>query len=252
MPAVSSGACSHLRYAPPIQQQRDAHGGDDGYDVDSRRDAHSSPIVQIRPDPEHHKPLSPAQIPALTNKLAQSDTVLALGVGLLLLTFVRPTELRAAEWAEFDLTLGEWRIPAGRMKGNIEHRVPLSRQAVTLLRKLDQITGKHKHLFPNTRRPDTYMSENAFQRILYSFGYKEKKFTPHGFRSTASTQLNEMSYRPDVIEAQLAHKEADQTRGSYNRALYMPERKQMMQDWADHIDALSSGNVTPIRQHKAA
>jgi integrase len=205
-----------------------------------------------RPATKHHKPLTPAQIPEFVKKLGQSETLTSTALRLLLLTFTRPTELTAAQWKEFDLDGAEWRIPAERMKGRHEHRVPLSRQVVALLRKLHAITGDGAYLFPNYRRAKTHMAPGTLNSVLARIGYAGK-FSAHGFRATASTQLNEMNYRPDVIETQLAHKERDLTRGAYNRAQYLPERTKMMQDWADHIDALASGaKVTPIRQGKAA
>lgn len=205
-----------------------------------------------RPATAHHKPLTLAQIPPLLKKIDESEALTSMALRLLLLTFPRPTELRGAKWAEFDLDGAEWRVPAHRMKGKREHRVPLSHQAIALLRKLYVITGSGTYLFPNYRKADSCMGPTTFNRALARMGYAGK-FTAHGFRSTASTHLNEMNYRSDVIEAQLAHKERDQTRGSYNRAQYMPERKKLMQDWADHIDALVAGaEVTPIRHGKAA
>jgi integrase len=204
------------------------------------------------PATKHHKPLTPAQIPEFVEKLGQSETLTATALRLLLLTFTRPTELTAAQWAEIDLDGAEWRIRAERMKGKREHCVPLSLQAVAALRKLHAKTGDGDYLFPNYRKAKTHMSPSTLNSVLADMGYAGK-FSAHGFRATASTQLNEMNYRPDVIEAQLAHKERDQTRGAYNRAQYLPERTKMMQDWADHIDALASGaKVTPIRQGNAA
>lgn len=200
-----------------------------------------------RPKVEHHKPLSRNEIPEFLKALAayrgNRSTVIALR--LLLLTFVRPGELRAAEWTEFDLDGAEWRIPAERMKMREPHTIPLPPQAVALLRELQTITGGRRWLFPNTRRPETYMTGTTTNRALEYLGYGGR-FSSHGFRSTASTILNEMGYRPDVIERQLAHKERNQVRAAYNRAQYLPERQQMLMDWADMIDAWETGsNVIP-------
>ncbi len=168
---------------------------------------------------------------------AYSATKIALR--LLLLTFVRPVELRAAEWPEFDLDRGEWRIPGARMKMRELHIVPLSRQAVELLRELHKFTGGQRWLFPNMRRPKEHMTMTTLNAALARMGYRNK-FSAHGFRATASTQLNEMEYRPDVIERQLAHKSRDQVRASYNQAEYLPERRKMVQAWADYVDGLCS------------
>lgn len=202
-----------------------------------------------RPAVKHHNPLTLAQIPAFLEKLDQSEAFTSIALRLLLLTFTRPIELRGAQWTEFELDGAEWRIPAERMKGKREHRVPLSHQAVALLRKLHAITGSGVYLFPNYRRANAFMGSTTLNRTLERMGYAGK-FSAHGFRATASTQLNEMNYRPDVIEAQLAHKERDQSRHSYNRAEYMKERKEMMQTWADFVEA-QAGKVIPINKKSA-
>jgi len=175
-----------------------------------------------------------------------------IAMRLLMLTFVRPIELRAAEWTEFDLDHAEWRIPAARMKMGGSHIVPLSHQTVDLLRELKTLTGSGRLLFPNYRRPTTHMTGTTLNRALERMKYGSK-FSSHGFRATASTMLNEMGYRPDVIERQLAHKERSKTRASYNRAEYLAERKEMMQTWANTIDALAKGEkVIPGKFGKAA
>jgi integrase len=164
---------------------------------------------------------------------------------------VRPGELRGAEWSEFDLDAAEWRIPARRMKMREPHTVPLSQQAVAQLKKLHALTGEGKYLFPNYRRPQAFMNATTLNRALEYMGYKNR-FSAHGFRGTASTILNEMGFRPDVIERQLAHKERNAVRAAYNHATYLPERRQMMQAWADFIDSLESGRkVIPGRFNKA-
>lgn len=195
-----------------------------------------------RPKVKHHKPLSTGDIPKLLQKLESWGGYRAteIAMRLLLFTFVRPGELRGAQWTEFDLDEATWRIPAERMKMQEAHVVPLSAQAVALLRELHKVTGTETYLFPNTRRPKTYMSITTLNRGLERLGY-QGKFSSHGFRATASTLLNEMGWRPDVIERQLAHKERNKSRASYNRAEYMPERKKMMQGWADYLDALATG-----------
>jgi integrase len=163
------------------------------------------------------------------------QTKLALRV--LLLTFVRTGELRGAEWAEVDFRKAEWRIPAERMKMREEHIVPLSRQAVAVLKQLQALTGQWKHVFPNQHRPTGQMSENTILYALYRMGYHSRA-TGHGCRSTASTILNEHGFRSDVIERQLAHGERNSVRAAYNHAQYLPERREMMQWWADFLDGL--------------
>lgn len=194
-----------------------------------------------RPKVEHHKPLSRSQIVAFTKALGEyggyRTTVIALR--LMLLTFVRTVELRKAEWSEFDLDRAEWRIPAERMKMREPHIVPLSKQAVDLLRELQTYTGGRDALFPNYRRPNDCMTATTLNRALERMGFNGKDsigFSAHGFRATASTILNEMGYRSDVIERQLAHAERDKVRASYNHAEYMDERRAMMQEWADILN----------------
>lgn len=192
---------------------------------------------------EHHKPLSRSQIVDFTKALDKyggyRTTVIALR--LMLLTFVRTVELRKAEWSEFDLENAEWRIPAERMKMREPHIVPLSKQAVGLLAELRTYTGGRVALFPNYRMPNECMTATTLNRALERMGLNGKGsigFSAHGFRATASTILNEMGYRSDVIERQLAHAERDKVRASYNHAEYMEERKAMMQEWANFIDGL--------------
>lgn len=196
-----------------------------------------------RPKVKHHKPLSREQIGEFIKKLEQyggyRTTVIALR--LMLLTFVRTVELRKSEWIEFDLDNSEWRIPAERMKMREPHVVPLSEQGVALLRELHTYTGGRGFLFPNYRSPKECMSATTLNRALERMGFNGKGsvgFSAHGFRATASTILNELNYRSDVIERQLAHAERDKVRASYNQAEYMDERKAMMQAWADYLDRI--------------
>jgi len=165
------------------------------------------------------------------------------------LTFVRPGELRHAEWSEFDLDAAEWRIPGPKMKMRDMHIVPLSRQAVEVLKDLHPLTGSGKYVFPSERTASRPMSENTVNAALRRMGFARDEMTGHGFRSMASTLLNEKGWPPDVIERQLAHAERNKVRAAYNRAEYLAERRRMMQDWADYLDALKSGaKVTPIRR----
>ena len=154
--------------------------------------------------------------------------------------FVRPGELRGAEWREFSLDgkEPEWRIAAERMKMGREHLVPLAKQVVVLLRQLRALTGDGNLLFPGLRTPSRPISNNAINAALRRMDFGQEEMTAHGFRSMASTRLNEMNFPPDVIELQLAHAEKSDTRSAYNRALRIPERRKMMQAWADYLDQL--------------
>jgi integrase len=164
--------------------------------------------------------------------------VTRLAMMLMAYTFVRTGELRGAEWSEFDVEGALWRIPAERMKMGEEHIVPLSRQALEALSELKALTGTSRLLFPNERKPNAPMSENTILFALYRLGYHSKA-TGHGFRSSASTLLNELGFDPDVIERQLAHRERNKVRAAYHRAEYLSERGEMMQKWADYIDELT-------------
>lgn len=169
------------------------------------------------------------------------------------LTFVRPGELRRAEWVEFNLDGAEWRISAERMKMREQHIVPLSTQAVAVLRELHPITGAGKYVFPGARTNGRAMSENTVNAALRRLGYSKDEMTGHGFRSIASTHLNEQGWHRDAIERQLAHAERDDVRAAYNFAEHLPERRRMMQAWADYLDGLRiGGNVTPIGAKAAA
>lgn len=174
-----------------------------------------------------------------------------LALELLLLTFVRPGELRAARWTEFDLEAAEWRIPAARMKARAEHIVPLSRQAVAALEELRTLTGHGEYLFPGGHKRVPYMSENTINKAITVLGYKGR-IVGHGFRATASTILNELGRFPvDAIERQLAHAERNRVRAAYHRAEYLRERRTMMQDWADLLDSCLQGAEIHILQARA-
>jgi integrase len=154
------------------------------------------------------------------------------------LVFVRPGELRKAEWSEVELGNGEWRIPAHKMKLPEPHIVPLAFQAITILSELEPLTGSGIYVFPSLRSPDRPMSENALTAALRRMGYTGDEMTCHGFRSLASTQMNEQGFEPDWIETQLAHAERDDVRAAYSYANYLPQRRKMMQSWANFLDRL--------------
>jgi integrase len=154
--------------------------------------------------------------------------------------------LRAAEWSEFDLPNAEWRIPATRMKMKEQHIVPLARQAITILCELEPLARGGRYLFPSLRTRDRPMSENTINAALRRLGYSSEEQTGHGFRSMASTLLNEQGFPPDVIELQLAHTERNKVRAAYSKAQRLPERRNMMQAWADYLDGLRAGGSSPL------
>jgi len=164
--------------------------------------------------------------------------------------FVRPSELRLAEWTEIDLDASEWRIPAERTKMSREHFVPLSRQAVEILYELMPHTGHRRFVFPGIRDPKGRpLSENTLNAALRRLDYTNDQMVAHGFRTMASTRLNELGFDPDLIEVQLAHMDKDRVRAIYNRAEYIEKRRAMMQSWADYLDSLKAGaSVTAIGQ----
>ena len=161
---------------------------------------------------------------------------------MLALTFVRTGELRAAEWSEFDLDAGVWSIPAEKMKMKRPHRVPLAPQASAILTRLREITGGGKFVFPSVRSASRCMSENTINAALRRLGYDKDQMTAHGFRSAASSMLNESGkWNADAIERQLAHVDADSVRRAYARADFWDERLRMMNWWADRCDELRRG-----------
>jgi integrase len=192
---------------------------------------------------KHQSAVRPEELPVLLRAIAKYDEIgdkqTRLALQLLAQTFVRTNELIGAEWAEFDLENALWIIPAGRMKMKTEHIVPLARQSLAILAELKEISGSSRFVFPGRNR-DKPISNNTMLFALYRMGYKGK-MTGHGFRAVASTILNETGFKPDVIERQLAHCERNEVRGAYNRAEYLPERKLMMQHWADYLDGIVKG-----------
>jgi integrase len=157
------------------------------------------------------------------------------------LVFVRPAELRGAEWPEFDFDAQEWRIPARRMKMRVPHIVPLSTQAIAILKDLKPATGDGKFVFPSPRSRSRPLSNVALLAALRRMGYEQGTVTVHGFRASASTLLNEQGWRADAIERQLAHGERNLVRAAYNHAQYLAERRLMMQGWGNYLDQLRSG-----------
>jgi len=175
---------------------------------------------------------------AIDGYLGQPSAVFALRLAPYV--FVRPGELRQAEWSEMDLEGALWRIPAERMKAREAHLVPLSTQSLALLSELKPITGAGSKVFPSLRSHERPISNNTLNAALRRLGYSTDEMVAHGFRSMASTCLNEQGWHPDLIELQLAHAERNQVRAAYNRAQRLGERRTMMQAWADYLDRLRS------------
>lgn len=198
----------------------------------------------------HHPHIDFAELPELLDCLEAVNIHLLTrcAIKLLILTGARPGELRKAPWAEFDLDNATWIIPADRMKARRPHIVPLPEQAVAILRQLHEISGSYPLVFPGQQNTDRPMSENTINKALRQMGYKGRQ-TGHGFRHLLSTELNGRGYNRDWIERQLAHGDKDEIRATYNHATYLEQRRQMMQEWADAIDALRSGaNVVSIKR----
>ncbi len=166
------------------------------------------------------------------------------------LVFVRPGELRHAEWSEINLENAEWNIPASKMKMKEAHLVPLSRQAIEILRKLHTLTGSGRYVFPSERSAQRPMSENAILVALRIMGYPKEEMSGHGFRAMARTILDEvLQVRPDFIEHQLAHAVRDPNGRAYNRTAHLNERRKMMQKWADYLDDIKQdAKVLPFRK----
>lgn len=196
----------------------------------------------ITPPERKHRPhLKEHELPEFITKLDayHGRTYIRLAINLLLLTFVRPGELRKAEWSEVDWEKCVWNIPAHRMKMRKDHVVPLSKQALSILNELHKMTGEGHFIFPSIRSPHKPITDVTLLKALQIMGYEgEKKITPHGFRHTASTILNEKRYDRDIIERQLAHVDKNSIRGTYNHAEYLDSRRIMMQDWSDYLDGM--------------
>lgn len=198
----------------------------------------------------HFKSITePVQIGALLRNIDgySGGLVARCALRLAPLVFVRPGELRHAEWAHIDLEAAEWRYTVS--KTNTDHIVPLSRQAVSILQELQPLTGHKRYVFPANRGQGRPMSENTVNAALRSLGYDKETLTGHGFRAMARTLLDEvLGFRPDIIEHQLAHAVRDPLGRAYNRTTHLPERRKMMQDWADYLDKLKTG-AEVIRLH---
>ena len=198
-------------------------------------------LAPVKKEPMKTLPFSelPGYLKRLDEKNRELHMVTRVALKLMILLFVRTRELIEAKWEELDLENAIWRIPAERMKLRVEHLVPLPQQALALFDELKQFRGESEYVFPGDINPKRPMSNNTLlYGGIYRMGYRSRA-TIHGFRSLASSILNESGkWNPDAIERQLAHSEKDQVRAAYNRANYLQERKQIMQWYADHLDEL--------------
>ena len=211
----------------------------------------------LAPVVTHHHPAltDPAKVGELLRAIdgyrGHPSTEAALR--LLPIIFLRSTELRWGEWPEIDFDAAEWRVPAARMKMKEMHIIPLPRQALEILRELYPLTGSGRLIFPSVRSPDRPISENTINAALRRLGYSGDEMVGHGFRTIASTLLNELGWDPDLIELQLAHRERNEVRAAYNRAQRLAERRRMMQAWADYLDGLRAGGVViPLHSRTAS
>jgi integrase len=160
---------------------------------------------------------------------------------------VRPGELRHAEWKEIDFDEAQWKIPAEKMKMRSPHIVPLSAQAIEILREIEPLTGGSRYVFPSLRTDERPMSDNTILAALRRLGYAKEEMSGHGFRAMASTRLHEQGWPSHIIERQLAHAEHNSIKAAYNYAQYLPERQKMMQSWADYLDSLKrNANVVTL------
>ena len=216
----------------------------------ARGEAERDPTADLRgalppKKPKHHASLTDtAEVAGLVRAIESftGGKVVHCALRFSLLTFARPGEIRHAEWSEVDLDAEEWRIPAEKMKKRRPHIVPLSRQAAEVLVEMRGVSGHGRYVFPSLRnlaRGDRPMSENTIAAALRRMGYEKEQMSAHGFRSLASTLLHENDWPSDVIERQLAHVEGNAVRAAYNHAEYLPERRRMMQWWADYLDELT-------------
>jgi len=227
------------------------------YAISTGRRTDPDPSLSLKgaipsPKPRHFASITePKRVGELMRAIEayQGSFVTRCALRLAPLLFVRPGELRQAEWSEIDLDAAEWKIPPDKMKMKRLHVVPLSAQALAILEDLRNVTGCGRYVFPSERSDARPMSENTLLACLRRMGYGKDEMTPHGFRHMASTLLNEQGWNRDAIERQLAHDEKNAVRRAYNHAEHLPERRRMMQAWADYLDGLRHGAaVLPFRQ----
>lgn len=219
----------------------------------------SNPMLDLVPSEvlkprtvKHRAAMTDKELPVFLPKLAayEGDPTTLHGLRLLILTATRPGETRGACWSEFDLEAALWTIPAERMKMKIEHRVPLSTQAIDVLRTMQALSGGGVLVFPSPFYPSKPLSDSTFNSALARMGYKATA-TAHGFRALFSTVANECGWNPDVIERQLAHAERNEVRAAYHRSTYMKDREKLMQWWGDYLDGRKAGNVVKMPKRAA-
>ncbi len=210
-------------------------------DRNPANDFNLSDVIPTRPTNNYAR-LEIKELPAFLRKIDNSEAnqITRIATKLMAYTFVRTSELIHAEWAEVDFEAAEWRITPERMKMKTPHIVPLAPQTIELLRTLHELTGNTLYLFPNRNDHKKCMSNNTILKAIERMGYKGV-MTGHGFRGIASTSLHERGYDHHHIELQLAHSPRDEVSAAYNHALYIPQRKTMMQQWADYLDELKAG-----------
>ncbi len=220
----------------------------------------SNPMLDLKPSEllkprkaKHRAAMVDKDVPAFLAIVDayQGEPSTLAALRLLMLTAVRPGELRGARWAEIDTDAAEWRIPAGHMKMKAPHIVPLSRQAVRVLEAQRAISGTRDLVFPSPFYPSKPLSENTLNSALARMGYKGEH-SAHGFRALFSTVANECGHDADVIERHLAHVERNDVRAAYHRAEYLPQRRELVQWWADYLDGRKGGKVIGIGRKAAA
>jgi integrase len=220
----------------------------------------SNPMLDLKPSEllkprqvRHRAAMSDKDLPAFLAVLDayEGDPTTTAGLRLLMLTAVRPGELRGARWDEIDTEAATWHIPAERMKMKAPHVVPLSRQAVEVIERQRAISGAGELVFPSPYYPGRPMSENTLNSALARMGYKGEH-TAHGFRALFSTVANECGHDPDAIERQLAHVERNEVRAAYHRSSYLEARATLMQWWADYIDGRKGGKVVKMAGRRTA
>lgn len=222
-----------------------------------KRELAANPAARVKsvktPEVQSHRALGVKEIGPFLNALDKIDTrpINKIAIQILLLTFTRKDELRLAKWVEFDLENGIWEIPAHRMKMREAHKVYLSRQVIGLLEQLRPLSGHSEYVLPNFSVKTKPIGHTTINNVIDRLEINGARFVPHGFRATASSILNEAGFRYDVIERQLAHKERNRVRATYNQAEYAHERREMLQWWADYVDSLKEGsNVIPINARR--
>lgn len=211
----------------------------------------------LPPAKQTHLPTitKPSEVGGLLRALQgyQGDFAVKQAVNILPYLLCRPGELRRMEWKELDFDSKVWTIPAEKMKSRREHKVPLSKQAIEILKSVYELTGNKEYVFHSLRSKSGILSENTFNSVLRILGYSKEQIVSHGFRAMGSSLLNSRGWNPDAIEAQLAHLQSDKTRAAYNRSTYWDERIPMMQSYADYLDTLRIGaEVIPINLNQAS